>query len=403
MIWQVKRQGNRTSMPSQHNRWMKRANASIEAHFSEMADPRKDRGKNHLLIEVIILAIVAVIGGANDWVHIELFCRAKKKWLQRTLGLKLAHGIPSHDTFGRVFSLLEPATFQRCFTNWVQAMVDMKVGEIVAIDGKALRGSHDHFHGKEAVTMVNAWASAAGMALALRDVPEDTNEIATVPEVLKQLVLKGCIVTMDAAHCQTTNSRIIVEQNGDYILALKENQGTLYTEVQLAFEAEEKSHFKGLRHEIYTTREKSHGRIETRRHVLLMDGQYIDYFNREGKWWGLSSVGRVERTRELNGKTEQRIHYFIATLLDNVKLFARAVRSHWHVENKLHHILDVVFREDYSRARLGYVSENLALIRQMAINLLKREDSAKLSLTSKRLKAGWDNDFLLKVIAGAVL
>lgn len=367
-----------------------------------MADPRLDRGKNHIFIEIIIMAIVAVVGSANDWVHVEMFCQAKIGWLREKLGLKLPHGVPSHDTFGRVFSLVSPETFQRCFYNWVRAMVDLQVGEIVSLDGKVLRGSHDRFRGKDAVTMVNAWASAAGLALTLRDVPEGTNEIAIVPEVLKQLELAGCIVTMDAAHCQVENTRIVIEQKGDYVLALKENQGTLYAEVQLAFEAEQKSHFKDIRHEIHTTREKNHGRIETRRHVLLTDGQYLDYFNRAGKWWGLAGVGMVERTRELNGKIEHETHYFITSLKGDVKTFAHAVRSHWHVENKLHYVLDVVFREDYSRARIGYVSQNFALIRQMAINLLKRYDAPKLSLTSKRLKAGWDNDFLLKIIAGAV-
>lgn len=382
---------------------MAREKATIEEYFGEMADPRLDRGKNHVLMEIIIMAIVAVIGNANDWVHVEMFCQAKEEWLRARLGLKLAQGIPSHDTFGRVFSLLAPEIFQRCFYNWVHAMAELKVGEIVSLDGKVLRGSHDRYHGKDAITMVNAWASAAGMALALRDVPEGTNEIAIVPQVLQQLVLAGCIVTMDAAHCQVENTRIVKEQQGDYVLGLKENQGNLYIEVQLTFETEQKSHFKGLRHETLTTREKSHGRIETRRHVLLTDEQYLDYFNRDGKWWGLAGVGMVERMRERNGQIEHEIHYFITSLQANVKLFARAVRSHWHVENKLHHVLDVAFREDYSRARIGYVSQNFALIRQMALNLLRRNDSPKLSLTSKRLKAGWDNDFLLKVVTEAVL
>ena len=250
--------------------------------------------------------------------------------------------------------------------------------------------------------MVNVWATTAGLALALRDVPEDTNEIAVVPQVLQQLLLAGCIVTMDAAHCQTANTRIIIEQQGDYVLALKENQGTLYTEVQQAFAAEQPRAFQGLRHETLTTHEKSHGRMETRRHVLLTDGPYLDYFNRAGKWWGLAGVGMIQRTREREGQIERETHYFITSLSGDVKRFAHAVRAHWHVENKLHHVLDVVFREDASRARLGRVSENFALIRQMALNLLRRDASPKLSLTSKRLKAGWDNDFLLKIIAGAV-
>ena len=381
---------------------MARANASIEAHFSEMMDPRRDRGKNHLLIEIIILAVVAVIGGANDWVHVELFCLAKEEWLRTALGLKLPHGIPSHDTFGRVFSLLAPETFQRCFFNWVRAMAELQVGEVVSIDGKVLRGSHDRFHGKDAVTMVNAWATAAGLALALRDVPEDTNEISVVPEMLQQLRLAGCIVTMDAAHCQTKNTRLIVEQQGDYLLALDENQGTLYAEVQLAFETEHKRHFRGLRHEMLVTQEKNRGRLETRRHVLLTDEQYLTYFNREGKWWGLAGVGMIERTRESNGQVEQETHYFITSLSGDVKRFAHAARAHWHVENKLHYVLDVVFGEDSSRARIGRVSENFAVIRQMALNLLRQADTPKLSLTRKRLKAGWDNEFLLKIVKGAV-
>lgn len=385
-----------------HNVRMTHTNASIATHFGELVDPRQDRGKNHVLMEIIIMAVVAVIGGANDWVHVELFCRAKEAWLRSELKLTLPQGVPSHDTFGRVFSLLAPETFQRCFVHWVRAMAELKLGEVVSLDGKALRRSHDRLHGKAAVMMVNAWASEAGLALGPRDVPEDTNEISVVPELLQQLVLTGCIVTMDAAHCQTGNTRIVVEQGGDYVLALKANQARLYAEVEQAFEAEQRRNFHEVRHETLDTREKNHGRIETRRHTLLTDAHYLDYFNRDGQWCGLASVGRIERTRELDGRVEHETHYYITSLKEDVKRFAHAARTHWHVENKLHWVLDVVFREDDSRARLGRVSENFALIRQMALNLLKREDTPKLSLTSKRLKAGWDTDFLLKVVTGAV-
>jgi predicted transposase YbfD/YdcC len=381
---------------------MTRTNASIAAHFGGLPDPRRDRGRNHLLIEIIILAIVAVIGGANDWVHVELFCQAKEEWFRTVLHLKLPHGIPSHDTFGRVFSLLAPDAFQRCFVNWVRAMVELKVGEVVTLDGKVLRGSFDRFWGKDAVTLVNVWASAAGLALAVRDVPAGTNEISVVPQVLQQLVLTGCIVTMDAAHCHADNTRLITEQRGEYVLALKANQGRLYAEVEQAFTAEQPRAFRGVRHETYTTQEKSHGRVETRRHILLTDPQYLDYFNRDGRWWSLAGVGLVERTREQNGQVEHETHYFITSLSGDVKQFAHAVRAHWEVENQLHYVLDVVFREDASRVRTERASENFGLLRQMALNLLRREDTPKLSLTSKRLKAGWDNDFLLKVIAGAV-
>lgn len=386
---------------------MAHTTASLEAHFGELVDPRRDRGKNHVLIEIITMAVVAVIGGANDWVHVELFCRSKETWLRSDLKLKLPNGIPSHDTFGRVFSLLEPEALQRCFINWVRAMVQLKVGEVVALDGKHLRGSHDRFHGKDAVTMLNVCATESGLALGTRDVPEDSNEISALPEMLKLLVLAGCIVTADAAHCQAENTRQVIEQGADYVLALKANQGGLHAEVEQAFAAEEARGFQGVRHEILTTQEKSHGRMETRRHVLLTDPEYIDYFNREGKWWGLAAIGMVERTREVNGQIECQKHYYITSLTHGsvqggVEAFARSVRSHWHIENRLHWVLDVVFREDESRARIGRVSENLALIRQMALNLLRRNDTPKLSLTSKRLKASWDNDFLLKVVANVV-
>lgn len=381
--------------------------ASLEAHFSELVDPRRDRGRNHLLIEIIIMAVVAVIGGANDWVHVELFCRAKEKWLRSDLKLKLPYGVPSHDTFGRVFSLLSPEAFQRCCINRVEAMVHLKVGEVVALDGKHLRRSYDRFRGKDAVTMLNVCATESGPALGTRDVPEDTNEINTLPEMLKLLVLAGCIVTADAAHCQAENTRQVVEQGADYVLALKANQGGLYAEVEQAFSAEQARGFKDVRHETLTTREKNHGRVETRRHVLLTDAVYLDYFNRDGKWWGLAAIGMVERTREMNGRVERQTHYYITSLSRDtaqsaVEAFARAVRSHWHVENKLHWVLDVVFREDESRARIGRVSENFALIRQMALNLLRRDDTPRLSLTSKRLRAGWDNEFLLKVVSSVV-
>ena len=347
---------------------------SLEAHFSELVDPRRDPGRNHLLIEIIIMAVVAVIGGANDW----------------------------------VFSLLSPEAFQRCFINWVRAMADLKVGEVVVLDARHLRQPHDRWHGKEVVTMLNVCATEAGLALGTRDVAEDTSEITALPEILKLLVLVGCIVTADAAHCQAENTRQVTEQGADYVLALKANQSGLYGEVEQAFTAEQARRFSGARHETLTTQERNHGWIETRRHVLLTDPEYLDYFNREGKWWGLAAVGMVERTREVNGRVERQTRYYYITTLSGdaklsaVEVFARAVRSHWHVENKLHWVLDVVFREDESCARMGRVSENFSVICQMALNLLRLDDTPRLSLTSNRLRAGCDNEFLLKVMSGAV-
>jgi predicted transposase YbfD/YdcC len=275
-----------------------------------------------------------VIAGADDWVGIERYCNLKLEWLRGIVALP--NGIPSHDTFRRVFALLEPEAFQRCFVSWVRSLVQLKVGEVVALDGKVIRRSQDRWKGKEAVEMVSAWASMAGLVLAQQAVKEGSNEIATVPDVWRTLVLRGCIVTVDAANCQTQNARIIVEQGGEYVFALKDNQPSLYAEVLKTYETGVAEGFKTIKHETVIIQGKGHGRLETRRHILLNDPDYIDYFNRHERWWQLGSIGIVERTRQLKDKLEHSVHFFVSSLKQNVQQFADAVRRHWSIENNLH-------------------------------------------------------------------
>lgn len=381
---------------------MKALKTSLEEQIKGLPDPRRDHCKKYDLKTVIILAVVAVIAGADDWVGIERYCVLKLGWLRGIL--ELPNGIPSHDTFRRVFALLEPEAFQRCFVSWVRSLSQLKVGEVVALDGKVVRRSQDRWKGKEAIEIVSAWASMAGLVLAQQHVKEGSNEIATVPDVLRNLVLRGCIVTVDAANCQTENARIIVEQGGEYVFALKDNQPSLYAEVVKTYETGVAEDFKTIKHETFTTHNKSHGRIETRRHILLNDADYIDYFNRRERWWQLGSIGVVERTRQLKDKLEHRVHFFVTSLKRNVQQFADAVRRHWSIENNLHWTLDIAFDEDHSRARTAFEAENLSVLRHFALNMLKLETSVKDSIKGKRQRAGWNDDYMLSVLrAGAAL
>ena len=391
---------------------------SLEEYVDElMSDPRRDLGQEHRLKTVIILAIVAVIAGANDWVAVERFCKIKADWLATIV--PMPNGVPSHDTFRRVFILLPPDAFQACFMAWINGLVQLKWGEVVSLDGKTARGSQDRWNGREAIKTVSAWASMAGLVIAQRDVPEDTNEIATVPEVLRSLTLTGCVVTVDAANCQTQNARIVIEQGGDYVFALKDNQPTLYEEVQhtwaeVADGAEAmKARADSLptptvkhevKHEVFTTRETAHGRTETRRYTLITDFDHIDYLNRHERWFKLAGIGIVERTRKLRDKVEYEVSFFVTSLQSGVERFADAVRRHWGIENSLHWVLDIAFHEDHHRGRVGFEPENFSVLRHFALNLIKLETSIKDSISGKRQRAGWDNDYMLKILtAGASL
>lgn len=378
---------------------MDKSTGFISDYFADLEDPRIDRTKLHKLIDIVVIAICAVICGADSWVDVEEFGNAKLDWF-RTF-LELPNGIASHDTFGRVFALLDPDQFRNGFARWIQAISRITDGEVVALDGKTLRRSHDNTLGKAAIHMVSAWASTNRLVLGQLKVDDKSNEITAIPELLRLLALKGCIVTIDAMGCQTEIAQIIVDQGSDYVLALKGNQGTLHQDAKGLFAYAQEIDFKNIAYDYYDTTDKSHGRIETRRYWLIYEPEFIAYLNPKGAWKGLKSVGVVEATREMGDETTCETRYFISSLSGDVKEFGNAVRNHWGIENCVHWVLDIAFREDESRVRKGNGAQNLAILRHIALNLLRQEKSAKCGVKARRLKAGWSEEYLLKVLSCA--
>ncbi len=366
-------------------------------NFSCAYPARVDRTKRHLLIDIITITLCAVIGGAETWSDIELYGKCKYKWFKKFL--KLPNGIPSHDTFGRVFARLNPEQLQECFSNWVKSISSLFDGEIVAIDGKSLRHSYDKTNGKAAIVMVSAWAQHNGLVLGQRKVDEKSNEISAIPQLLKVLYLKGAIVTIDAMGCQKEIVSQIISQEADYVITLKKNQGGLYQRVDDLFKQALSNQGIGYQYSDYLPTESGHGRSETRSYQVLNNIQ--DLVDPEGKWKHLNSVARVDYLRTLkDGKTKLETRYFITSLSHEAEQLSRSIRGHWSIENQLHWVLDVEFNEDDSRIRKYRAPENLAIIRHIALNLLKQEKSVKGSIKSKRNRAGWDNDYLLKVLTG---
>ncbi len=374
-----------------------RPKTTIEQHFSEIEDPRVDRTKRHLLIDIITITLCAVIGGAETWSEIELYGKCKYKWFKKFL--KLPNGIPSHDTFARVFARLNPEQLQDCFLNWVKSITSLVAGEIVAIDGKTLRHSYDKTNDKSAIVMVSAWAQKNGLVLGQRKVDNKSNEITAIPQLLKVLYLKGCIVTIDAMGCQKEIVSQIVSQEADYVITLKKNQVGLYQRVDDLFSEAIHRQGEGYVYSDYNLSELGHGRAETRTYRVLNNVQ--DLVDPEAQWKNLNSLGRVDYLRtENNGKTKLEKRYFITSLFQEAQDLSQSIRGHWSIENQLHWVLDVEFNEDDSRVRKDYAPENLAIIRHIALNLLKQDKSVKGSIKSKRNRAGWDNDYLLKVLIG---
>jgi predicted transposase YbfD/YdcC len=370
--------------------------ASVEKHFAAVSDPRIERTKQYLLIDIITIAICAVIAGADDWNAIAAFGRAKRQWFKRFL--RLPHGIPSHDTFRRVFLLLDPVEFEDAFLRWVQALAQLAELEVVAIDGKTVRRSHDGLLGKHAIHMVSAWATSNRLVLGQLKVDEKSNEITAIPELLQRLVLHGCIVTTDAIGCQTEIADAIVARGGDYVLALKGNQDGLFREVQELFADAEAEQFKAVLHDHCKHTHKDHGRLEIRHCWTIADPDYLTCLKRLAEWPNLRTLIKVQCERRTGTETTVETRYFIGSIPNDAKLAVHAVRAHWQIENQLHWTLDISFREDDCRLRKGNGAENFAVLRHIALNLLQQETSEKMGLKNKRLRAAWDEAYLLKVL-----
>lgn len=356
----------------------------------EIEDPRKERTRLHKLEDILVIAICALLCGAESFEDMEIFGEAKEEWFGTFL--ELPNGIPSHDTFGRVFAAMDPEKFLEAFMRWTQSLREALSGEVVSIDGKALRRAIDK--GQSPKVIVSAWAAGSGLVLGQRKVEDKSNEITAVPELLRSLELAGCIVTLDAMGCQKQIAREVIESDADYVLALKGNQGTAHEEIRTFLDDAIARKDPSLAY--WESVEKGHGRIETRRY---WQSDRLAWFGDKAAWDSLRSVGVVEATREIDGKISTERRYYLSSLTLDAQRFGHAVRSHWGVENQLHWVLDVVFNEDQSRARAKHAGENLATLRRWSLNLLKADKLlAKRSLKGRRKNAGWDNSYLLHLL-----
>jgi len=375
---------------------------SLIEHFKDLTDPRVDRTKDHDLIDVLIIAVCCLLCAGESFNDMEDFGRAKHDWFKGFL--RLRNGIPSHDTFNRVFQALDPKQFLECFLRWTQSLRQAIPQEIVALDGKALRRALNQDQSPKYV--VSAWAESTNLVLGQLKVEEKSNEITAVPELLRVLELAGCIVTLDAMGCQKKIAKEIIEADADYVLALKGNQEKVHEEMKSfldrSLEQQQQQRPKGalvpkeaMALKSCETVQKDHGRIETRRYY---QSDYLDWFADKAKWESLRSVGMVESTREVGATITVERRYYLSSLKMDVETFARAVRGHWGVENKLHWVMDVCFREDQSRARQGYAAENLATLRRLALNLLRPEKTKKRGIRGKQLNASWHHPYLLRLL-----
>lgn len=383
---------------------------SISEHFAILTDPRVERGKEHLLVDILTITLCAVICGADDWVAVATFGQVKEPWL-RTF-LTLPNGIPSHDTFGRVFRLLDPDELRRCFLTWVQAVVaapgapgkpDSLGQQVVAVDGKTLRRSHNRRTGKDPLHLVSAWATESGLVVGQVATDAKSNEITAIPALLKLLALEGATVTIDAMGCQTAIASQIVEQGADYVLALKDNHPTLHEHVRLAFvdaDAATGTTLPLAALATNTTVEKDHGRIERRRCQAIGDPEYLAFIDPHGAWPNLRSVVRIESTRRIGEAVSTEARHYLSSLPADAALLQRVIRSHWSVENRLHWVLDLAFHEDSSRVNSDHAPENLAITRHIALNLLRGDPNRRIGLKNSRFRAALDDTYLRSILSG---
>ena len=372
------------------------SNHSFLEGFSNMKDPRLDRKKLYPLIEIIFLTICAVISGSNHFTEVSIFGEANIEWLRKFLPFK--NGIPSHDAIGYFFSRLDPEHFKQKFVEWIQSVARISKGEIVAIDGKTLRGSYDAGSNKAAMHMISAWAHGANLVLGQLKVNEKSNEITAIPRLLEILDVSGCIITIDAMGCQKDIAKTIVDKHADYVLALKGNQGTMHENVQLFFQDQIEGNFVDCDADRYKTVDTDHGRVEVREYWSVSS---IDWLEEKQDWKGLRAIGCARLTSTVGEQTSCYDRYYILSKPMDAQAFGNAVRYHWGIENKLHWSLDMTFREDDSRIRNGSTPDNFGVIRHICMNLLKQEKTFKRGLQGKRYRAAMDINYREKLLFGS--
>lgn len=368
---------------------------TISQSFSSVSDPRMDRCKRHSLTNILTISICAIICGCDDFNAIEEYGKSKLTWFETFL--ELPHGIPSHDTFQDVLNRIKPTEFADAFTLWVTQLGNLS-DDIVALDGKVMRGTLDKAKGNPAIHLVSAWSVKNNLCFGQVKVSDKSNEITAIPALIKLLDIEGATITTDAMGCQHAIGELITEGKANFVFALKGNQGEFYDDIKLFLDTHLKNDFTGIEQSVFESVDGEHGRIEQRKTWLISDIGWL--IKRHPQWKSVNAIAVVHSTRQLTGKEEtNECRYYITSHKDKAaKFIANAIRSHWHVENKLHWQLDVSFNEDYNRLRSGYAGENLALMNKIALNLLKNERSVKVGVKNKRLKAGWDNDYMMKVL-----
>jgi len=372
----------------------KTKSARMHDHFDELTDPRR-RKVTYPLINVVVIAVCAVLCGADDFVAIAEFGKKKRKWFARFLDLK--SGIPSHDRFNAILAAIKPAEFEKCLLSWITALHEITDGQVIAIDGKTLRRSFDAASSKAAIHMVSAWATANHISLGQVVVDAKSNEITAIPQLLQMLELSGALVTIDAMGCQVEIARGIIEGGGDYCLAAKGNQPTLLQGIKGFFDDHLEDDFVRTKVRRYQTKEKGHGREENRYYFIC---PVPDDLPDRARWPHLKAIGIVISNTQRNGKDCNEVRYYILSKYLSGRRFAEGVRSHWGIENRLHWQLDVTFQEDQCRVRKGHADTNFSILRRTALSLLKNESTLKVGIKNKRLTAGWDETYLEKVLLG---
>lgn len=366
--------------------------------FEDLEDPRMDRTKLHTLSDILVITICAVICGADEWTEIELFGKSKRKWFKTFLALP--NGIPSHDTFGRVFSRLDPKQLEQCFQRWMAAMAECTGGQLIAIDGKTIRRSFDKADNKAAIHMVSAWSETNRLTLGQVATDEKSNEIKAIPQLLRLLDITDSVVTIDAMGCQKAIAKQIIKQKGHYVLQVKKNHAGLHDVIEEMFDELTGAGVPGAHYAFHEDVDKGHGRIETRR---IWTTDWTDWYADRKKWAKLGSFVCVESIREIGDQRSTERRYYISDLDGrDPQTMLRYVRGHWGIENKLHWSLDVTFREDNLRHRVGHSAENLSRIRRLVLNLLRQDKSVKVGAKGKRFKASLDHDYLLKILCRAI-